>query len=224
MQIVRWHNYPDSVALERAAADWITASANAAIASRCAFHIVLAGGNTPRGIYQKLASINNDWLRWHIYYGDERCLAIGHADRNSTMATETWLKHVSVPASQIYEIPVELGPETAAQNYTHLLQSIAMFDLCLLGLGEDGHTASLFPGQDWGSDDNAPAALPVNHAPKTPSQRVTLSAQRLSLSREVLVCVTGESKQAALASWQAGEALPISGIQPETGLDVLVSK
>lgn len=224
MQVVRWHQYADASTLEHAAADWISASANAAIASRHAFHIVLAGGNTPRGIYEQLASIKNAWQFWHIYYGDERCLGVGHADRNSTLATEVWLKHVPIPASQIHEIPVELGPEIAAQSYAHLLQSFAIFDLCLLGLGEDGHTASLFPGKDWGSDDKSPAALPVNQAPKPPPQRVSLSARRLSLAREVLVCVTGESKQSALARWRAGEALPISAIQPETGLDVLVSK
>lgn len=224
MQLVRWHHYATVTALERAAADWLSASAARAIRSRDAFHIVLAGGSTPRGIYEKLASIKNTWKSWHIYYGDERCLAVGHAERNSTMATEVWLRHVPIPASQIHEIPGELGAELAAKNYSRQLEAVIMFDLCLLGLGEDGHTASLFPGQDWGNHDNSPAALPVIHAPKPPAQRVSLSAQRLSRSREVLVCVTGESKQAALAAWQAGSALPISAIQPKAGVDVLVSK
>ncbi len=92
----------------------------------------------------------------------------------------------------------------------------------LLGLGEDGHTASLFPMHDWGAAPDSPDVLAVFDAPKPPPQRVSLSAARLSRAREVLFLVAGESKRDAVKRWRAGEQLPAAAIQPAAGVDVLV--
>jgi 6-phosphogluconolactonase len=92
----------------------------------------------------------------------------------------------------------------------------------LLGFGEDGHTASLFPGRDWGVAASAPDALAVLHAPKPPPQRVSLSAARLSRTREMLFLVEGEAKRSAVTQWRMGADIPARAIHPEAGVDVLV--
>ena len=117
----------------------------------------------------------------------------------------------------------ELGVREAAASYAAALSGLGDFDLVLLGLGEDGHTASLFPGNDWGTTAESADALPVFDAPKPPPERVTLSAARLSRARKVLFLVSGESKRKALADWRSGCAIPAAAIRPPTGVDVLVS-
>lgn len=139
------------------------------------------------------------------------------------MADETWLDHVAIPAHRRHPIPAEIGAEAAARAYCASLQSIAAFDLVLLGLGEDGHTASLFPGHDWGEAPGSPAALAIFDAPKPPRERVSLSASRLSDAREVLFMVSGESKRGALAQWHAGAGIPARAITPAAGVDVLAA-
>ena len=138
------------------------------------------------------------------------------------MAGLAWLDHVPLPAAHRHAIPAELGAERAAA-YAAELRGVGDFDLVLLGLGEDGHTASLFPGHDWGEAPDAPDALAVLDAPEPPPERVSLSAARLSRSREVLFLVAGPSKREALARWRAGERIPAAAIRPATGVDVLVS-
>ena len=123
---------------------------------------------------------------------------------------------------QVHAIPAELGASAAALAYAETLRGVGDFDLVLLGLGEDGHTASLFPGRDWGVAASAPDALAVFDAPKPPPQRVSLSAARLSRTREVLFMVEGEAKRDAVARWRAGEQLPAAAIRPAGGVDVLV--
>lgn len=184
---------------------------------------MLAGGNTPRGAYQRLRDARADWSAWQIYFGDERCVPRDDAARNSRMAEEAWLDHVAIPALRRHPIPGELGAAAAAQAYGAILRPVAAFDLVLLGLGEDGHTASLFPGHDWGAAPGSPAALAVLDAPKAPRERVSLSAARLSCAREVLFMVRGESKREALAQWRAGAAIPAGAIRPAAGVDVLVA-
>ncbi len=220
-QIVRWHLYSDAEALYQRAACAIERIAWEATSERGVFRIVLAGGNTPRLLYSRLREIDALWSAWHVYFGDERCLPRDHPDRNSTMAAAAWLSHVPIPERQVYGIASEQGATAAAQAYASMLDGIAAFDLVLLGLGEDGHTASLFPGAEWGVQSGA-AALVVERAPKPPSQRVTLSAWRLSQARQVMVLVTGEAKRRALAAWRAGVNLPIGAIRPATGVDVLL--
>ncbi|MHB8454453.1 MAG: 6-phosphogluconolactonase [Acidiferrobacterales bacterium] len=223
-QILRWHIYPDANALYERAASAIVRIARAATTERGAFHVVLSGGSTPRPLYQRLRTMDTHWPAWHIYFGDERCVPRDHADRNSAMAASVWLNHVPIPAAQIYEIPAEQGAHAAAQIYAKLLDGVAVFDLVLLGLGEDGHTAGLFPGARWGDEVGAPATLAVEAAPKPPAQRVTLGARRLSQAREIFVLITGGVKYNALAAWRAGENLPVRAIRPVGGVDVFLEQ
>ena len=223
MSSPRWHDVIDVAALQRAASSRILEAAARAIQERGRFRIVLAGGQTPRGVYQMLRTANAAWNDWQIHFSDERCLPREDAERNSRMTGLAWLDHVPIPAAQVHTIPAELGAERAAAVYATDLQGVGDFDLVLLGLGEDGHTAGLFPGHDWGDAPGAPEALAVFDAPKPPQQRVSLSAMRLSRSREVLFLVAGPSKHAAVARWRAGEWIPARAIRPAAGVDVLVT-
>jgi 6-phosphogluconolactonase len=219
---VRWIGAADAMALRRSAFQRIVGSARHAIERRGRFLIVLAGGNTPRGVYDLLRAASTVWSCWHVYFGDERCLPSGNVDRNSRMAADIWLEHVPIAQAQIHVIPAELGAEVAALGYADTLRGVGNFDLVLLGLGEDGHTASLFPGHDWGATSEAPDVIAVFDAPKPPPQRVSLSAARLSRTREVLFLVEGASKRDAVARWRMGANIPARSIRPETGVDVLV--
>ncbi len=118
--------------------------------------------------------------------------------------------------------PAERGVVHAARAYAETLRGVGAFDLVLLGLGDDGHTASLFPGRDPGLGENAPDALAVLDAPKPPPHRVSLSARRLSRARAVLFLVAGEAKRSAIEQWHAGADIPARAIQPRAGVDVLV--
>lgn len=218
----RWHIYPDSNDLCERATAAIARIANHCIISKESFHVVLAGGTTPKMIYQRLRDIATDWSAWHIYFGDERCLPENDVERNSVMAYDALLQHVAIPKEQIYIIPAELGADAAAQAYTCKIESIFLFDLVLLGLGEDGHTASLFPGQDWGIAPDSPAVLAVHGAPKSPSERVSLSARRLSAAEQVLFLVTGLSKRQAVSDWFTEKNIPLASVAPPNGVDVFM--
>ena len=197
-------------------------SAQQAIRQRGAFRIVLAGGTTPRRVYESLRVAGAGWAAWHVYFGDERCLPPGHAERNSLMAAQAWLDHVAIPSGQIHPIPAEKGAEIAASSYAQTVDGIGQFDLVLLGLGEDGHTASLFPDHAWGGAPDAPAALAVHHAPKPPPDRVSLSANRLSAARQIMFLVTGDAKRQAVKDWRNGASIPAATIAPASGVDVYV--
>lgn len=222
-EATRWHPFADAATLAEAAATRIHDAARDSIAARGWFHLVLAGGDTPRDTYRRLASLATDWLHWHIWFGDERCVPTGAVERNSRMVRDEWLDKVTIPAGQIYIIPAENGPVTGARMYADQLRPVGMFDLTLLGLGEDGHTASLFPGNDWGTADNAPDVLAVQNAPKPPPQRISLSAARLARSRAVLFLVDGPSKHDAITRWREGANIPARAISPANGVDVLLA-
>lgn len=196
--------------------------ARQAITERGAYRIVLTGGRTPRRLYELLRSADADWKAWHVYFGDERCLPQDDAERNSLMAEQAWLNHVPIPPAQIHPIPAELDAEAAAQKYTRTLESIGQFDTVLLGLGEDGHVASLFPDHDPGDAPDAPDVMAVHHAPKPPPDRVSLSARRLSATRRLLFLVTGMAKQQAIHDWRQGVSIPASFVAPAKGVDVYV--
>jgi len=203
----------DSDALVRALADALCAEAAAAIAARGAFHLVLAGGSTPRALYAELARRGVGDAAWHVWYGDERCLAADHPERNSAMAEAAWLAASNIPEEQRWPIPAEYGADEAAAVYADWLERVGDFDVVLLGMGEDGHTASLFPGHDWGTQQESPDVLAVFDAPKPPAERVSLSALRLDRSTKLWIVVTGAGKHAALQRWRRGEALPVSAVK-----------
>jgi 6-phosphogluconolactonase len=218
----RWHVFADLPALHQTAQQTILATAAQAIQQRGQFHLVLSGGNTPRGVYHNLSQARADWSAWHIYFGDERCMPPTDPARNSHMVAEVWLDRVPVPALQVHVIPSESGALEAARKYAETLCAVDDFDLVLLGLGEDGHTASLFPGHEWGAAPGSPDTLAVLDAPKPPAQRVSLSAARLSRARQVIFLVSGERKHKAVAEWRAGKNIPARSIMPVAGIDVLV--
>lgn len=195
--------------LVRALADTLLRQAASAIAAHGHFHLVLAGGTTPRALYEELASRNAGDGKWHIWYGDERCLPADHPDRNSVIAETAWLADSKIPPEQRRPIPAERGAEAAAVEYAVWLADVPTFDLVLLGMGEDGHTASLFPGHLWTGAD----VLAVHDAPKPPPDRVSLSAGRLSDSQAVWFVVTGAGKREALARWEAGKTLPAASVR-----------
>jgi 6-phosphogluconolactonase len=209
----------DAVAVATQAAALILQYAATAIRQHGEFRLVLAGGRTPQQVYQKLSQVAEDWMRWQIYFGDERCLPAEDADRNSHMATASWLNHVAIPAGNIHPIQAELGAGIAAERYATVIENVRPFDLVLLGIGEDGHTASLFPGQHHTGVETVHA---IHDAPKPPPDRVSLSRASLSDSHNVLVLVSGASKRAAVQRWQAGEDLPIAGITAHHQLTVLL--
>ncbi len=203
-----WLLLDDAQAIAASAAQAVHAAARQAIDQRGRFLLVLAGGTTPEACYRLLRTQPADWSHWHIYFGDERCLPVDDPSRNSLMARQAWLDHVAIPPVQIHPIAAELGPERAAADYHRQVQKALPFDLVLLGMGEDGHTASLFPGQlhelgeQW--------ALPVYDAPKPPAERISLSRGALCQCRELLVLISGAGKREAVGRWRSGAALPIA--------------
>ena len=195
---------PEDVAAQ--ACRIIIAEADAAIRERQVFRMVLAGGSTPQRTYEMLAGMAQDWSAWEIFWSDERCLPADHPERNSRRAQDAWLSQLAIPARQIHPIPAELGAARAAEEYTKQVLDNQPFDLVLLGMGEDGHTASLFST----SGDHIAPVIAVHGAPKPPSERVSLNFQTLRACRKQLVLITGAEKSAALFAWQQGANLPIA--------------
>jgi 6-phosphogluconolactonase len=215
----RFELLADAGAVARAAARSLLTCARESIALRGRFRVVLAGGTTPLAAYRMLSGESAGWASWEVYFGDERCLPRGHPGRNDLAARQAFLDSVPVPREHVFAVPAELGPEKAALAYTGIIAEAMPFDLVLLGMGEDGHTASLFP--DRRIDDEA-LVIPVHDAPKPPSERVSLSPKALAACREMLVLVTGSAKRDALAAWRRGADLPISRVTASTGARVLL--
>jgi 6-phosphogluconolactonase len=217
IQMTRWHLFESQHDINHAALKAILDAASRAIKNYGSFSIVLAGGSTPKNIYALLAKQNADWVHWHIFINDDRCLPVDDNERNSKMVQEVWLNHVAIPKNQFYAIPAELGPIEGAKAYAEQIKDFGTFDLVLFGLGEDGHTASLFPGHVV---DNSADVVPVFDSPKPPAERVTMSQNRLNNTHEALFLVTGKGKQEAVDNWRKGEAIPASLIAPACGVDV----
>ncbi len=216
-QVTRWHTFESQAILNNAAIQCILNAADAAIKARGRFLIVLAGGSTPKTIYALLAKQNADWAHWHVFINDDRCLPMDHDERNSKMVSEVWLSHVSIPSNQFHAIPSELGAVAGAKAYAKTLANVGAFDLVLFGLGEDGHTASLFPNH---AVDNSADVVAVFDSPKPPAMRVTMSQNRLNNTKEALFLVTGKGKQWAVDQWRSGVAIPATLITPACGVDV----
>jgi 6-phosphogluconolactonase len=212
---------PDAAAVAATAAQRILHSGRAALAARGRCHLVLAGGTTPAAAYRHLAQSGQDWTGWRFYFGDERCLPATDPQRNSRMACDAWLDPVGIAPEHILAIPADLGPEEAARRYEPVIAAARPFDLVLLGMGEDGHTASLFPGQDFPEQR---LVMPVFAAPKPPPERVSLTPQALGHAHQVLILVTGRGKHQALLDWQSGAPLPIAQVAARGNARVLLDQ
>jgi 6-phosphogluconolactonase len=190
------------------AQEWVLL-ARAAIRARGKFCVALTGGNTPRELYRLLASDEYakeiDWSATQIYLGDERYVPQDHPDSNFGMATATLLNHVPIPASQIYPMPTQATASECANDYAQTLQrtvavnaaGIPVLDLILLGMGEDGHIASLFPGADaLDVHDRICAAVFVPHLA---AWRLTLTYPVITAARQRIIMLTGNNKAKILA-------------------------
>lgn len=220
-EALRWYCYRDAGEVAVQARLRIQDAAQQAIAARGRFSIVLAGGTTPEQVYRGLKDFDTDWSRWFVWFGDERCLPADHPERNSVMAQQAWLAHVPIPVKQVFPIPAELGPQCAADSYEKLITPERPFDLVLLGIGEDGHTASLFPGHAVPDDR---LVIPVFNAPKPPPERVSLTFRALGDTRAICVLVTGAAKRDAVRRWKQGVDIPVSRLTCPTGVDVLLDE
>lgn len=210
----------DARALALAAAELVLEHAREAIDSRGRFHLALAGGSTPRATYVELARRGAEagFERWHAWFGDERCVPPEDAHSNYRMVRESRLL-ARIPARQVHRMRGEAPePEHEAWRYARelcaVLGSPPRLDLVLLGLGTDGHTASLFPGTPAL---DAPGWVAVGRSPSAPHERLTLTLQALGQARSVLFLVAGEDKAAALArsiGASAGHELPASRVPP----------
>jgi 6-phosphogluconolactonase len=200
----------DAEALARGAADHLAMRIRACLDRQTLCHVALPGGRTPARCLALLAQAKLPWRRVHWYLGDERCYPAGHAGRNDVMLeTELWSR-IGAPAGNRHPIAAELGAEVAAERYAEQIRAAGRLDIVLLGMGEDGHTASLFP-------DNAALADPrpvvaVHDAPKPPPERVSLGLVTLRDAAERIVLVSGRDKRDALRRVQAGAMLPVNRI------------
>lgn len=202
---------PDAHAAAEHAAREITRLLATALAARGIAHLSLAGGTTPRIAYNALPELVASWEGVNLWFGDERCVPPEDPDSNYRMVAESLLADERTAAAVVHRIRGELGPEPAAQEYSAALgagvaagdDGVPVLDVSLLGLGEDGHTASLFPGHPELRATGA-FALPVHDAPKPPPERVTLSLPVLRAARRTLLLTPGAGKREALAKLLRG--------------------
>ncbi len=218
-KINQWHQFSTAEQVADAVLEQIVGNAETAIAEKGCFKLVLAGGSTPEKIYQKLVKVKTDWSKWKIYYGDERCLPADDKERNSVMASNAFLSQVAIPEANIFTMPTELGVVEAAEKYREAIADVEQFDLVLLGMGEDGHTASLFPGHVNASEETVHE---VYNSPKPPSDRISLSAKTLANTRPCIFIVTRSSKVNAVKQWKQGVDLPVASIAPAAGVDIYI--
>ncbi len=220
MQIInQWHQFETAAQVADAVLEQIISSAEKAIAEKGCFKIVLAGGSTPEKIYQQLVNAKMNWSKWMVYYGDERCLPVDDKDRNSIMASHALLSKVAIPAENVFTMPTELGAVDAAKKYREAIADVDQFDLVLLGMGEDGHTASLFPGH---VNDDSETVHEIYNSPKPPSDRISLSAKTLANTKQCFFIVTGDSKVDPVKQWKQGVNLPVATIAPAAGVDIYI--
>jgi 6-phosphogluconolactonase len=227
--------YEDPAALARAAAERIVSLATEAVGARGRFSIGLSGGSTPRALYTLLASgevaPRIDWAHVHIFWGDERCVPPDHSESNYRMAREALLDHVPLPEGNVYRIRGEIDPAQAAVDYEQVLHAFfrqpvglanlpqPRFDLLLLGMGDDGHTASLFPGTAALREQSR--WVVENHVEKLGAWRITLTPVAIHAAATVVFLISGGNKAATLRAVLKGphqpEKYPSQLVQPEHG-------
>jgi 6-phosphogluconolactonase len=237
--------YQDRESLARAAAEHIIESGTTAIQNQDRFSLALAGGSTPKAAYELLASDEYaqrlDWKRVHIFWGDERCVPPEHPDSNYRMARQSLLDHVPIPAKNIYRMRAEEEPIKAALEYEGTLRAFfsmqpdhsndpdvgsvgqKSYDLVLLGMGDDGHTASLFPSSD-ALNESVCWVTAVEHTNPPPPlvTRLTLTLPAINAAAQVIFLVAGASKSQSLKYVlsppdQSSPALPAQLIHPLNG-------
>jgi 6-phosphogluconolactonase len=223
------HICQDTQELYEQAAVLFTRLANEAIASQGRFTVALSGGSTPKSVYSLLAHGNLRmqpiaWPYVHVFWGDERCVPPTHPDSNYRMAHEALLSHVPIPPENIHRIHAELSPLEAAYNYDRELHEAfslpandtPCFDLALLGMGPDGHTASLFPGTSGLQEKNR--LVVAHYVEKLASWRVTLTAKVFNAAAQVAFLIAGADKAVTLKEVLEGplqpDRLPSQLIQP----------
>jgi len=199
--------YESTAQLVTRLADRIVDLANSCIQQAQAFHLALAGGSTPASLYRRLATADPgpDWSKVYIYFGDERYVPHTSPQSNYRMAYTTLLQHVPIPAQNIFAVDTgSENPRQAAQDYEHTIRrqvsrtqhGIPSLDLVLLGVGEDGHTASLFPG--------SPALavtdrlVTTSHSAQTGTERITFTLPLLNAAQHIFIIATGEKKRAII--------------------------
>ena len=227
--------FSGGLTMMRAAADYIMEAADAAMSTRGHFTIALSGGMTPKALYELMATDEYiryiDWSFVRVFWSDERSVPPDHYDSNYRMAKEAMLEYVRIPVGNIYRIHGELEPQAAADEYEKTLRSYFLhgihpvserqprFDLVLLGIGEDGHTASLFPNTDALNEESR--WVMANYVEQLDTWRVTLTPAALNAAVNVLFLVTGENKADAVAQILEGEyqphEFPAQLVQPEEG-------
>lgn len=187
------------------AAEVLAAAIDGARTVRGEAHVALAGGSTPRRAYELLGPLLPEWADVHVWFGDERCVGPEHPESNARLVRETLV----APGAVVHRIRGELGAEAAAAAYAAELGDTTL-DVALQGLGEDGHTASLFPGNP--ALRAGGVAVPVHDAPKPPPDRVSLTLGVINAARRIVLLTSGASKAAPLARVLAGpdEAVPAS--------------
>lgn len=214
------------------AAELVADAATGAVAARGRFVIALAGGSTPRLLYEILAAPEEEdgvsdeiaWGRVHVFWSDERAVPPDHPDSNYRMAREALLDHVPVPPEQVHRVPTEHPAGQAAERYEAEVRRLfdksdPVFDLVLLGLGADAHTASLFPGSPL--VDEATRLIAAAEVGPGGSSRVTFTPALINLARHVVFVVCGIEKAAAVASVIEGSgearACPARAVRPADG-------
>jgi 6-phosphogluconolactonase len=220
--------YPDYETLSRAAAELFIQEAQEAVGEKGGFTVALSGGNTPRRTYEILGDDDHqkrvDWRYVHIFWGDERCLPPNHPETNEHMARQCLIDHVPVPEKQVYPIRCAASPENAARHYDALLRTYfgsgpAGFDLVFLGLGQNGHTASLFPGSAVLNERNRWVA--EVYVPLQAFHRVSLTVPIINMAKTTAFLVVGEKKSAVLKDVLEGshdpDRLPAQLIKPVNG-------
>ncbi len=227
------HIGEDLQATAAAAADrWETLAAQA-IRERGAFHVALAGGSTPQTLYRLLATLPRrqriDWRAVRIWFGDERCVPPDHPDSNYRMAQETLLSPLAVAPSRVYRMRGEAEPMAAACEYEELLQrhlpradrplAPPQLDLLLLGLGRDGHIASLFPGTAILEEESSLAAAVF--VPQLSAWRLSLTYPAIDAARHVMMLVAGADKADIVAAAFSARAAdyPVGQLRPGAGLE-----
>lgn len=206
--------------------------AREAVRQRQEFLLVLSGGSTPRPLFQLMAEATYrqefPWSATHVFWADERMVSPDDSNSNFAMAHDLLLQHVAIPEANIHRIRGELGATQAAADYAHVLMEAARqhrmwprFDLVLLGMGSDGHTASLFPGSIHPWEKPQPTVAVVANYGDRPSERVSLTPPVFNDARHVIFLVTGEDKAPALAKVLQGPSdavgTPAQRIKPRAG-------